>query len=90
MKEKSGCTPGRIGHVFFFPEQSYQALKGKDKGWSIRTNGGFLDRESVAEDSGDSGDNGDDRDSRDSRDDGDDGEEGEEVEAETSGESTHN
>jgi hypothetical protein len=40
MKEGSPCTPGRIGHVFFFPARSY---RGKEKGWSSQTNGGLLE-----------------------------------------------
>ena len=41
-EKESDFTPGRIGHVFFFPEKSYLLLKDKPKNWSIKTNGGFL------------------------------------------------
>jgi len=37
------CTPGRIGHVFFFPEKSYVALHNKKKGWAKRSGGGSLE-----------------------------------------------
>jgi hypothetical protein len=30
-------TPGRIGHVFFFPKESLTQLKGKTKDWGIDT-----------------------------------------------------
>lgn len=30
-------TAGRVSHVFFFPQKSYQLLKGKEPGWAIRT-----------------------------------------------------
>jgi hypothetical protein len=43
MKAGSNCTPGRVGHVFFFPEKSYATLKGKEGGWSENTNGGLLE-----------------------------------------------
>jgi len=36
------CTPGRVGHVFFFPERSYNALHDKKNGWSKQTNGGLV------------------------------------------------
>ena len=48
MEEGQHCTPGRIGHVFFFPEKSYQALKDKPAGWSVSTNGGYLKLEKLA------------------------------------------
>lgn len=43
MEQKSHYTPGRIGHVFFFPQKSYSTLKDKKKGWSAKTNGGLLE-----------------------------------------------
>lgn len=46
-EEGSDVTPGRIGHVFFFPAKSYQALDGKKPRWFIETRGGDLDKESV-------------------------------------------
>ena len=33
-------TPGRIGHVFFFPRESLNQLEGKEKGWAKSTNFG--------------------------------------------------
>lgn len=30
-------TPGRISHVFFFPQKSYQKLEGKEPRWAVRT-----------------------------------------------------
>ena len=36
------CTPGRIGHVFFFPQKSYDTLEDKPAGWSKTTNGGLV------------------------------------------------
>jgi len=35
-------TPGRVGNVFFFPEISYERLKGKPKGWNWRTMSGTM------------------------------------------------
>jgi hypothetical protein len=35
-----GVTPGRVGFVFFSPEKSLKALKGKEKGWFRATFGG--------------------------------------------------
>lgn len=39
QKEKD-ITPGRIGTVMFFPEASFEILKGKPKGWAVKTNYG--------------------------------------------------
>ena len=33
-------TPGRIGNVYFFPQASYDLLKGKKKDWNILTRTG--------------------------------------------------
>lgn len=44
-KDKDDCTPGRIGHVYFFPEKTYKALEGKRKDWFVMTNGGLLTAE---------------------------------------------
>ena len=42
-KEKgSSCTPGRIGHVFFFPAKSFATLAGKKPQWFVNTGGGRL------------------------------------------------
>lgn len=38
-------TSGRIGHVFFFPEKSFLALKDKPKGWASQFCGGLLDND---------------------------------------------
>jgi hypothetical protein len=35
-------TPGRIGHVFFSPDQSVKALFGKEPGWASHTAGGTV------------------------------------------------
>lgn len=40
MKEGDKLTPGRIGHVFFFPQESLKQLEGKEKGWARKTNYG--------------------------------------------------
>jgi hypothetical protein len=33
-------TPGRIGNVYFFPQASYDLLKGKKKDWNVLTGTG--------------------------------------------------
>jgi len=33
-------TPGRIGNVFFFPQATYEKLKGKPSGWNVHTRSG--------------------------------------------------
>jgi hypothetical protein len=35
-----GITPGQVAHVFFSPERSLDALKGREKGWFTQTFGG--------------------------------------------------
>jgi hypothetical protein len=42
QKDK-GITPGRIGTVMFFPQASFDILKGKRKGWGKETNFGKND-----------------------------------------------
>ncbi|KIL56340.1 hypothetical protein M378DRAFT_17157 [Amanita muscaria Koide BX008] len=37
---RNGTTPGRISTVFFFPKDSYDILKDKEKGWGRLTNYG--------------------------------------------------
>ena len=39
-KKEDNLTPGRIGHVFFFPEESLKQLQDKEKGWAKKTNYG--------------------------------------------------
>nr|GAT45937.1 predicted protein [Mycena chlorophos] len=34
-------TPGRFSHVFFFPQQAYDVLEGKAKGWLLSSEGGL-------------------------------------------------
>ncbi|KAG1785180.1 uncharacterized protein HD556DRAFT_1192503, partial [Suillus plorans] len=35
-----GITPGRIGNVWFFPRSSFELLKDKPAGWSLKGAGG--------------------------------------------------
>jgi hypothetical protein len=37
----SGLSPGRIGNVFFFPQASYEKLKGRPSKWNIVTSSGI-------------------------------------------------
>lgn len=39
MREEN-LTPGRIGTVMFFPQESYEILKDKPAGWGKATNFG--------------------------------------------------
>lgn len=39
MREEN-LTPGRIGTVMFFPQESYEILKDKPPGWGKATNFG--------------------------------------------------
>ena len=39
MKDSDFLTPGRIRHVYLFPQKSYDALEGKRAGWAKRTYG---------------------------------------------------
>jgi len=41
MKNNDFTTPGRIGHVYFFPQKSYDTLEDKGAGWAKRTCGGY-------------------------------------------------
>jgi hypothetical protein len=40
MKAEDRFTPGRIGSVFFFPEQSFEILKDKPENWFKNTPAG--------------------------------------------------
>jgi len=42
MKNDNFLTPGRIGHVYFFPQKSYDTLKGKGAGWARKSCGGYV------------------------------------------------
>lgn len=41
--KKSNLTPGRIGSVFFFPQESYQILNGKPANWGLETSFGRME-----------------------------------------------
>ena len=47
-EDMEGCTPGRIGHVFFFPEKTYTTLEEKERGWAEKTCGGLLPETAIA------------------------------------------
>ncbi|KAI0074579.1 hypothetical protein K474DRAFT_1601306 [Panus rudis PR-1116 ss-1] len=39
-RSEDGQTPGRVGHVFFFPRFSMETLHDKPADWMVRTTGG--------------------------------------------------
>ncbi|KIY62946.1 hypothetical protein CYLTODRAFT_360727, partial [Cylindrobasidium torrendii FP15055 ss-10] len=42
-RDEHQMAPGRVGHVFFFPENSLAILDGKPEKWNQRTGGGLKD-----------------------------------------------
>ncbi|KIY62270.1 hypothetical protein CYLTODRAFT_361730, partial [Cylindrobasidium torrendii FP15055 ss-10] len=42
---ENGMAPGRVGHVFFFPRDSFRILQDKPPDWCKKTNGGIRSSE---------------------------------------------